>query len=143
MSSNLADEPTLADVPPFETAWQKTDSYTFPYHQWEPIWNGQLIRKYRNIPVQWQINRYIETNTQLDIIGRWTPPSQASRDACHTITPTTGSIAHIDTKADGPPIETARALSELYALQCCQWEPIQNSQLIRKYKEIPVHRENM
>ena len=34
------------------------------------------------------------------------------------------------------PFETARALSELYAFQCCQWEPIRNSQLIRKYKEI-------
>ena len=60
--------------PPFETAWWKTDSYTFPYHQWEPIWNGQFIRKYKKIPVQWQIDRYIETNTQLDTISRWTPP---------------------------------------------------------------------
>ena len=59
---------------PFQTAWQKTDSYTFPYRQWEPIRNGQLIRKYKKIPVQWQIDRYIETNTQLDTIGRWTPP---------------------------------------------------------------------
>ena len=40
MSSNLADEPTLADVPPFETAWQKSDSYAFPYCQWEPIRNS-------------------------------------------------------------------------------------------------------
>ena len=45
-----------------------------------------------------------------------------------------------------PPFKTARVLSELYAFQCHQWEPIEwtlNSQLIRKYKEIPVHRENM
>ena len=42
-----------------------------------------------------------------------------------------------------PPLETAIALSELYTFQCCQWEPIRNSQLIRKYKEIPVHRENI
>ena len=42
-----------------------------------------------------------------------------------------------------PPVKTARALSEFYAFQCHQWEPIRNSQLIRKYKEIPVHRENM
>ena len=79
MSSNLADKPTLANIPPFETAWWKTDSYMFPYHQWEPIWNGQLIRKYKKIPVQWQINRYIETNTQLDTIGRWTPQSSKQR----------------------------------------------------------------
>ena len=37
-----------------------------------------------------------------------------------------------------PPFETARAQSELFAFQCHQWEPIQNSQLIRKYKEISV-----
>ena len=84
-------------LPPFETAWQKSDSYVFPYHQgepiwnshlmrnwkvmsflppfetaraqsdlftvqcgqWEPIWNSQLLRKYKEIPVQWQIYRYL------------------------------------------------------------------------------------
>ena len=40
-----------------------------------------------------------------------------------------------------PPFETARALSELYTLQCSQWVPIRNSQIIGRYKEIPVHRE--
>ena len=34
-----------------------------------------------------------------------------------------------------PPFETVRAQSELFAFQCDQWEPIQNSQLIGKYKE--------
>ena len=38
-----------------------------------------------------------------------------------------------------PPFETARAQSELFAVQCDQWEHIWNKQLIRKYKEIPVH----
>ena len=38
-----------------------------------------------------------------------------------------------------PPFETARAQSELFAVHCCQWEPIQNGQLIRKFKKIPVH----
>ena len=42
-----------------------------------------------------------------------------------------------------PPSKTARALSEFFAVQCHQWEPIWNSQLIRKYKEIPVHIENI
>ena len=42
-----------------------------------------------------------------------------------------------------PPFKTAWAVSELYIFQCDQWELIQNSQLIRKYKEIPVHREHM
>ena len=37
-----------------------------------------------------------------------------------------------------PPFETARALSQLCAVQCCQWEPIWNGQLIGIYKEIPV-----
>ena len=52
VSSNLADKPTLAVLPPpFETAWQESDSYAFSYHQWEPIRNSQLIRKYKEIPV--------------------------------------------------------------------------------------------
>ena len=34
-----------------------------------------------------------------------------------------------------PPNETARALSDLYTLQCSQWVPIRNSQ-IRKYQHI-------
>ena len=40
---------------------------------------------------------------------------------------------------DGPPpFKTARAQSELFAVQRDQWEPIQNSQLIGKYKEKSV-----
>ena len=87
----------------------QSELFTVQCCQWEPIWNSQLIRIYKKIPVQWQIYRYIETNTQLDTIGRWTPQ-----------------------------FETARVQSELFAVQCHQWEPIQNSQLIRKYKKIPV-----
>ena len=41
--------PPPLPLPPFETAWQKSDSYAFAYHQWEPIWNHQLIRKYQYI----------------------------------------------------------------------------------------------
>ena len=37
-----------------------------------------------------------------------------------------------------PPFKIARAQSELFAVQCDQWEPIQNSQLIGKYKEKSV-----
>ena len=40
-----------------------------------------------------------------------------------------------------PPFETARVLSNLYAFQYGQWAPIWNSQIIGRYKEIPVHRE--
>ena len=45
----------------------------------------------------------------------------------------------IDKKVTGdvlPPFETALAQSDLFAVQCGQWEPIWNSQLIRKYKKI-------
>ena len=95
MSSNLADEPTLADVlPPIQNCLMKK-------WQLHVFWNSQLIRKYKEILV------YIRIQIP---------------------------------KADGPPpFETARALNELYAFQCCQWEPIRSSQLIRKYKEIPVY----
>ena len=34
-----------------------------------------------------------------------------------------------------PPFKTARALSQLFAVQCHQWEPVRNGQLIRIYKE--------
>ena len=34
------------------------------------------------------------------------------------------------------PFKTARALSDLYAFQYGQWAPIQNSQIIGRYKEI-------
>ena len=37
-----------------------------------------------------------------------------------------------------PPFETARAQSELFTFQCSQWEPIQNSQIIGRYKEMSV-----
>ena len=42
-----------------------------------------------------------------------------------------------------PPFETARAQSELFAFPCGQWEPIWKSQIIGRYKEIPLHTENM
>ena len=40
-----------------------------------------------------------------------------------------------------PPFETARGQSEHLTFQCDQWEPIQNSQLIGKYKEKSVKQE--
>ena len=43
-----------------------------------------------------------------------------------------------------PPFETARAQSELLTFQCSQWVPIQNSQLIGRYKEMSVwHQVNL
>ena len=54
------------DLPPFETASEQSDLFTVLCGQWDSIWNSQLIRKYKEIPVQWQIYRYIETNAHID-----------------------------------------------------------------------------
>ena len=58
------DEPSLPPSPPFETARVLSKLYTFQCHQWVPIWNSQLIRKYKEIPVQ---------RKHADTKGRWTP----------------------------------------------------------------------
>ena len=43
-----------------------------------------------------------------------------------------------------PSLETTRAQSELFAFQCGQWEPIRNSQLIGRYKEMSMwHQVNL
>ena len=42
-----------------------------------------------------------------------------------------------------PPYETVRALSDLYTFQCSQWAPIRNSQIIGRYKEIPLQRKHV
>ena len=55
--------------PPFETASEKSKLFADLCHQWDPIWNGQLIRKY-------QCNgRYIETNAHTDTEFSFTPPT--------------------------------------------------------------------
>ena len=45
--------------PPFETASEKSDLLAVLCGQWDSIWNSQLIRKYKEIPVQWEIYRYL------------------------------------------------------------------------------------
>ena len=45
--------------PPFETASEKSDLFAVLCGQWDSIQNSQLIRKYKEIPVQWQIYRYL------------------------------------------------------------------------------------
>ena len=52
------------------------------------------------------------------------------------------NLADEPTLADEPPSQNCQSAEWTYTFQCYQWEPIRNSQLIRKYKEIPVHREN-
>ena len=61
--------------PPFETASEQSDLFAVLCGQWDPIQNSQLIGKYKEIPVQWQIYRYIETNAHIDTKVRWMPPS--------------------------------------------------------------------
>ena len=67
-------------------------------------------------------------------------PSQASRDACHTSTPTTGSIAHIDTKGRWNP-PTPRKLPEcrvnsslVNVINESPFETVNLSENIRKYQ---------
>ena len=38
--------------PPFETASEKIDLLAVLCGQWDSIWNSQLIRKYKEIPMQ-------------------------------------------------------------------------------------------
>ena len=124
--------------PPWETARMQSKLFAVQCHQWEPIRNSQLISKYKKIPVQWQIDRYIGTNTQLDTIGRWTPQSSKQRFLPYHYTNYWIYCTYRYWRQMDPPRETARVQSELFAVQCHQWEPIRNSQLIRKYKKIPV-----
>ena len=59
---------------------EESELFTLQCHQWEPIRNSQVIRKYKEISVQWQIYRYIEKNAHIDTTGRWTPHTQSN---CH------------------------------------------------------------
>ena len=43
----------------FETASEKSDLFTVLCGQWDSIQNSQLIREYKEIPVQLQIYRYL------------------------------------------------------------------------------------
>ena len=122
---------TLADVPPIWNCLMKN----WQLHVSIPSMRTHLIwSTYKKIPVQWQIDRYIETNKQLDTIGRWTPPVNQAEMPAIPLHQLLDLFAHIDTKGRWTPQETARVQSELFAVQCHQWEPIRNSQLIRKYQ---------
>ena len=57
--------------PPFKTARAESELFGVQWRKWEPIWNSQLIRKYKEIPVQ----IYKDTDTK----GRWTPPFDTAR----------------------------------------------------------------
>ena len=63
---------------PFETARVQSEFFAVQCCQWEPIQNSQLIRKYKKIPVQWQIYRIIETNAHIDTKVNFTFPLTSS-----------------------------------------------------------------
>ena len=117
--------------PLFKTARAESELFGVQWRKWEPIRNSQLIRKYKEIPVQ----IYRDTDTK----GRWTPPVNTARAQSDLFTV---QCCHWDSKADGPPKSTLsehRVISSLFTVVIeTKWEPIRNSQLIRKYKEIPV-----
>ena len=112
--------------PPGETGRALSELYTLQCCQWAPIQNSQIIGIYKEIPVYWELRAHFQIYP-----GNW------SCKFTMLSMSTPSQIIGIN-KAQ---CETGRALSELYTLQCCQWAPIQNSQIIGIYKEIPVHRE--
>ena len=141
----------LCEARAFETARAQSELFTFQCGQWETIWNSQLIGRYKEMSVWHHVNLTIyppslklpelRVNSSLfnavnesslglsyviwkDLLwskawnGKW---AQIFRFRVNLMNP--------------PPFETARVLSELYAFQCIQWEPIWNSQIIGRYKE--------
>ena len=152
--------------PPYETVRALSDLYAFQCSQWVPIRNSQIIGRYKEIPVKrkhvdtkgMQIPKadgpppLVETARALSDLyafqcSQWVPIRNSQIIGRYKEIPV--QRKHVDTKgmqipkADGPPLETARALSDLYAFQCCQWVPIRNSQIIGRYKEIPVQRKHV
>ena len=51
------DEPSLH--PPFETARVLSELYAFQCSQWAPIWNSQIIGRYKEMSVWHQVNLQI------------------------------------------------------------------------------------
>ena len=128
MSSNLADEPTLANVLP-------------------PIWNC-LMKKWQLCVSILSMRTLLKQSFDEKVTGDVLPPCKTASENDLTLCVSILSMrTHLkqsfDEKLTGdvlpPPFETARVQSDLFTVQCCQWEPIWNSQLIRKYKKIPVH----
>ena len=102
----------------FETARAQSELFAFQCGQWLPIWNSELIGRYREMSPG-------ESYSQLDLI--WNSQlieryKEMSPGESYNIPP--------------PLFETARAQSELFAFQCRQWELIWNSLLIGRYKEM-------
>ena len=71
MSSNVQIYPGKTDdIPPFKTASEQSELFEDLCHQWYPIWNSQLIRKYQCNGI------YIETNAYMDTKVSFTPQSK-------------------------------------------------------------------
>ena len=63
--------------PPVKTARALSQLYTFQWHQWEAIWNGQLIRKYEGIPVHIKHTQisFLSKSWAIHIYGRQMNPT--------------------------------------------------------------------
>ena len=100
--------------PPFETAWQKSDSYTFPYHQWEPIWSSQLMRKWQVMSSLLHLKLPEHRVISAVQCGQWEPiwNSQLIRKyQC--------IYKHIDTKGRWTPIQNCQSTE--WTLCCSMW----------------------
>ena len=134
--------------PPLEAARALSQLYTFQCSQWEPIWNSQIIGRYKENLKQAQIFRF-RVNLMIN------PPFETARAQSELFTFQCGqwepiwnsqiigrykdmSVWHQVHLMIYPPFETARVQSELFTFQCSQWEQIQNSQVIGRYKEMSV-----
>ena len=63
----------LMSSPPFKTAREKSELFAYLYHQWEPIWNSQLMRKWQ---VMFSPPRNFQTKEQalcIYIYHQWEP----------------------------------------------------------------------
>ena len=102
------------------------------YGQLDPIWNSQLIGRYKEM----SLGEYYIWNCQST---EWTLRFSIQSMRAHLKQSTNRKISRNVTKwilRYNPPFETGRAQSELFTFQCGQWELIWNSQLIGRYQEM-------
>ena len=102
------------------------------YVQLDPIWNSQLIGRYKEMSPG---ESYIWNCQSTE----WTLRFSMWSMRPHLKQSTNRKISRNVTRwilQYNPPFETGRAQSELFTFQCGQWELIWNSQLIGRYKEM-------
>ena len=144
-----------------------SELFTVQCRQWEAMWNRQFIRKFQcryiNIQIpktdippgqcarrESELSIFRYTWVKLTINPPPHPKYHSEPKAVHGIQlyilqngQLIGIYKEIPVQINRqlsplPPFKTARALSQLCTVQCCQWEPIWNGQLIGIYQEIQV-----